>query len=432
MTIMISARAFLNGLFRLIKGDITRAMKRNTENSPLRLLVLPFLLGTAPVICFIAMPPPFAFALAFFFLCALCIWVLRTVKTPSIKNAALCFLTLSLSFFIAEAWLGTKAWNKDNARKEAKLQEQSGPRVVSTRVAPDGESFTASKDYFFNADPKLGYGPKPMAVRLHAVKECGETFAYDVVYSTLPSGWRVTPQQAHAKTAVVVFGCSFAWGEGLEDNETFPWLLGERLGPDYQVFNFGIQGYGSHHMLAWIEHGILRDISQNYDKVLVFYSTIRGHELRSMGYSLWDAYGPWYDFEKGKIVRKGIFADKRSSLRPYTDAVLGKSQIYRTFLTTKFYPRWMRFKHHAGIIAEASRIVQEKYAGTFTAVLWPGVLFKEALDEEGLAVIDLTDSFPNWNEDHDAYRIPCDSHPNARAAHIVADVLYKFIHTRQQ
>ncbi|MDR0339173.1 MAG: hypothetical protein LBH65_02725, partial [Desulfovibrio sp.] len=251
---------------------------------------------------------------------------------------------------------------------------------------------------------------------------------YSVTYGVLPSGWRVTPQHPEASTAVVVFGCSFAFGEGLEDEQSFPWQLAERLGPGYQVFNFGFPGYGAHHMLSWIESGILDDIAARYSKVHVFYSTIRGHELRGLGYSQWDPYGPWYGFDKGRIVRKGVFADDISPLRPATDALFGKSLLYRKFLKTKLIPHFLRFKHHAAIIKEADRQSRRIAGAPLTAVLWPRVLFAEAIREEGVDILDLSPLFPDWENGPDKYRLhPSDGHPNALAASIVAKALADYV-----
>ncbi|MDL2272755.1 phage holin family protein [Desulfovibrio sp. OttesenSCG-928-I05] len=411
--------------------------KQNNHNSRSAVPV-PVLLA-AGLGCAFLLPPPWAFALMFLLFTVAFAWWIAAARGNAAKNIALCFLTLSLALLAGEGWLGFSAWKKGTIHQQTQSLEPAAPAsaapVVPAPVIPteDGavwdlpEEYMQLGEYFFRNDPNLGYGPRPIAGRMHVAKECSDQMAYDVVYTTLPSGWRVTPQHSAARKAVVLFGCSFTWGEGLNDHDTFAWKLGEMLGPDTQVFNFGIQGYGSHHMLAWIEQGLLADIAAHYDSVQVFYSTIRGHELRSMGYSQWDPSGPWYGFEKGRIVRKGVFADNISSLRPYTDAVFGKSMIYRKIQSTKFIPRWMRFKHHAGIIREADRRVEELCGTRLTAMLWPEVLFKEELEAEGVAMLDLDPLFPDWDEQHDKYRIPCDSHPNALANDIVARAIYDYL-----
>jgi len=46
------------------------------------------------------------------------------------------------------------------------------------------------------------------------------------------------------KDGIWIFGCSFTYGLGLNDDETFPWLLQERL-PEYEVVSFAQSGYGT-------------------------------------------------------------------------------------------------------------------------------------------------------------------------------------------
>jgi hypothetical protein len=67
----------------------------------------------------------------------------------------------------------------------------------------------------------------------------------------LPSGRRITHpldtyDGSHRKPEIWIFGCSWTYGWSLSDEETFPWLLQERF-PEYEVVNFGMDGYGTTH-----------------------------------------------------------------------------------------------------------------------------------------------------------------------------------------
>ncbi len=65
-------------------------------------------------------------------------------------------------------------------------------------------------------------------------------------------GYRVTGPPAEGeeppRPEVWVFGCSVTHGWGLNDAETFPWLLQEAF-PAFRVRNLGIPGYGTVHSL---------------------------------------------------------------------------------------------------------------------------------------------------------------------------------------
>jgi hypothetical protein len=62
------------------------------------------------------------------------------------------------------------------------------------------------------------------------------------------NGLRITHPLAKGtpgnKKEIWIFGCSFTHGWGLNDEETYPWLLQRGL-PEYEVVNFGVDGYGT-------------------------------------------------------------------------------------------------------------------------------------------------------------------------------------------
>ena len=364
------------------------------------------------------------------------------MQNNRIKNLLLSLTAVMVIFFAAELYFSIEAWRKDGPVQQPQItapKETSNPTAAGAKPlaeapgAPDSTPqqdtpFLTYEEYVLRGDPLIGYGPRPIEGRIHARLLSGDELVYDVVYSTLPSGWRVTPQNSGAETAVVIFGCSFTWGEGLADEETYPWKLAELLGSQYQVFNFGFQGYGSHHMLAHLENGILDDLAARYKKVYAFYTTIRGHELRCTGYSQWDPSGPWYGFEDDRIARKGVFADSISPLRPYTDALFSGSMTYQKILKTKFMPRYYRFKLHAGIIKEADRLIAESCGSRLVVILWPQVAFKEEIEAEKMPLLDLSSSFPDYDDNRDRYRLhPTDGHPNAAAAAITSEAIAEYI-----
>ncbi len=51
----------------------------------------------------------------------------------------------------------------------------------------------------------------------------------------------------NTKSPVILFGCSFTFGAGLNDNETFSYKLSKYTGRN--VYNRGLSGYGVQHML---------------------------------------------------------------------------------------------------------------------------------------------------------------------------------------
>ena len=55
------------------------------------------------------------------------------------------------------------------------------------------------------------------------------------------------------KSEFVIFtGCSFVFGEGVNDNQTLPYLYGKQ-NPAVRCYNYGFPGYGTQQMLAVLQ-----------------------------------------------------------------------------------------------------------------------------------------------------------------------------------
>lgn len=100
-------------------------------------------------------------------------------------------------------------------------------------------------------DPRLGYANRPGISGDH------ETPYFDVTYTIDDRGCRITPDPEHPIGEILFLGCSFTFGLGVEDEETFPYLLGARYWTDYKVYNLSTPGWGTAHaylnLIAWLE-----------------------------------------------------------------------------------------------------------------------------------------------------------------------------------
>ena len=102
---------------------------------------------------------------------------------------------------------------------------------------------------WFMKHPTLGYSliPGKFIITL------GSRYSFNVTH--LPNTLRITHpidgylNKDKQKEEIWIFGCSFTHGWGLNDEETYPWLLQERF-PEYEIVNFGVGGYGTIHSLT--------------------------------------------------------------------------------------------------------------------------------------------------------------------------------------
>ncbi|MDX1959903.1 MAG: hypothetical protein SFU98_15135 [Leptospiraceae bacterium] len=105
------------------------------------------------------------------------------------------------------------------------------------------------------------------------------------------------------KPEIWIFGCSFTWGQGLSDHETYPYLVQSNL-QDYKVTNFGENGYGNHHALVEIEKSLIK-LNKTPPKAIVV-SYIEWHEDRNTAEAYYvSALEDFQHFKKG-VIRKAF------------------------------------------------------------------------------------------------------------------------------
>ncbi len=213
-----------------------------------------------------------SFALVFLGLTLLCLAPigLRRMATPATVAASV-FATLA----ILEAAL-------------AVLRPAESP--ASTRIAERYREGMAMTD--------LGPLPAAGAYPIREVSRDGETL-FDVTYTIGPDGFRVTPATPDDEAGRLdLFGCSFAFGEGLEDDETLAFALARSLGAE--AANFGIIGGGPHQALALFESDVESEAEVN---VLL---TAPWHAQRVACKPSWSGGAPRFRLAAGGPVRDGV------------------------------------------------------------------------------------------------------------------------------
>ena len=163
-------------------------------------------------------------------------------------------------------------------------------------------------------DDRLGFANKPGAVGRH------RKASFDVTYTIDDHGCRTTPNPENSKGDILCLGGSFTFGLGVEDDQAFPYLLGERYWTDYKVHNLSTTGWGTSHaylnLLEWLE--------KRPPPRLVLYGWIPAHKTRNYIRSDWVRHlgRPWnteesdfrtedlrrhphFEIEGGRLVFKG-------------------------------------------------------------------------------------------------------------------------------
>ena len=274
---------------------------------------------------------------------------------------------------------------------------------------------------YFRRDPDLGYAPA-LGVRVRAQRFHRGRPVYDVHYTIDDHGLRRSGGDTTGP-AVLFFGGSFTFGEGVEDEETLPAVLAEALTGKARVLNAGFHGYGPHQMLRALELGRYDPLAPD-GVVHVVYQGLSGHVGRVAGRATWDIGGPRYEVVGGDVRYTGPF-------RPWLSARFA-SVLNRFGPTRDLRASWLR----AGpddverdralfveVVVRSAEIVRERWGAAFTVVYWdePGADLAERLRARGVAVIEVSDLL--GGRARVPYLLPMDLHPNAKGHRAIGEAL---------
>lgn len=310
------------------------------------------------------------------------------------------------------------------------------PSLANPGNADDSEhskhlsSSKADGKFFYEHDPMLGYA-HPRGKRLAQRKIHGRELVYDILCTLDDDGRRITPCHPQAQNAVLLFGDSFTFGDGLQDDETFAWRLAGILGSDWQVFNYGVSGYGAHQALGLIEFGRIPFdlLTKDYRKIYAFFLTIQDHPRRACRYF---SFGPEYDLCQGGARYLGQL--------PLSRGERFARLLQASTLAETFYPLLVNSSATELHVAILKKCMEEFRARgiAFEVLVWPDFRgMMEKLNAAGIPAVSLGDDFGIkggfWHSTPEKWRISrWDRHPNADAANIIAGAIFGAIRQLQQ
>lgn len=342
-------------------------------------------------------------------------WLQIQCKSKSLWLARASGALVALSIFIGFYLVAQGVCGWLNSRKEA--------RTIREGTHSEGTSYRSSRI--------LGHTPRPNVTSGARLTVDGEVI-FDYTYHTDAFRRRITPDSSSTlvrEAAVVFFGDSYTFGEGVNDDETLPNQFA-RQRPDLAVYNYAFSGYGPNHMLARLESMSTRaEVPE--PRVVGVYVFIPNHVRRVIGaFSVisWSRHSPYYLLgDDGLPTRVGSFQGERLRLTKCYDFLKG-DQVLK-YLALDLPPR-LSNEHHAlseAIIAKAAERFSAQFeGGEFYVVLYPSSPEDEfpahetgkRLSVRGLRVLDYTDLLPAPAEDH--FYLPHDSHPRPSAHALVA------------
>lgn len=297
---------------------------------------------------------------------------------------------------------------------------------------PDNRHHVETIDDYVDPHEALGYAPRPGA-QTYARKFYGDQLVYDVTYTFDENGHRVSMADRREGGAALFFGCSFTFGEGVDDQHAMPYRAGEHAA-QYRVHNLAFSGYGPHQMLAAIEHGLVDDL--DVEPRVAVYLGLLHHVNRCAGLAVWDRRGPRYELTgDGDVRYVGPFSreTKTSAVMDEIKYQLRKSQVARRILDRPAPVGPEHVELYLGIVERSATLMKQKFPDcAFHVLLWdsPDNPLREpvlqGLRERGLRVHLVSDIHPDLPRD--GFRLsPHDPHPNAEAHDLIGRYVAKHI-----
>lgn len=129
---------------------------------------------------------------------------------------------------------------------------------------------------------------------------------YEAFYTFDEFGRRNTENIEHPKTKVgIFFGDAICFGEGLNDNKTFPYYY-QYFNPEYKCYNYGFLGHGFGQMLLQIESDDFKNQFKDKEGDVIF--LYRDDAIKnSCGKVSWNENFPKYKIIDDKLKLDGFF-----------------------------------------------------------------------------------------------------------------------------
>ena len=312
---------------------------------------------------------------------------------------------------------------------------------ISETILLHREKLAADTRHYDGAPPVkndwLGSAFRPSSV-IHAWHREGDRLLFDVRYTNDSFGLRIGPPLSveRPKGTVLFFGCSYAYGEGLNDEATLPYQVGVASGGSYRILNFAGGGYGPHQMLSSLEHGLVDRVVGGDSVRYAVYEAIPEHVLRAVGRVPFQRHAPRYRIANdGKLVFAGHFDDRSPNRLKRVGQEFERSALYR-FMAYQVPRLWpvpdSDLRTYLAIVSRSRDILRTKYPNIrFEVLLWGDGRDLEqriatGLDRLGIPVQRVPEILPHFDEylHGSRYRVsPDDIHPDSIANAILARYL---------
>ncbi len=269
---------------------------------------------------------------------------------------------------------------------------------------------------------------RPETFRVYATPpgDTGTKF-YDVAYTFDEHGNRLTTGGGKDADTYLFFGDSFTFGEGVENDETFPQQFSNAMGGGYTVLNLAYSGFGPQHMLRQLETRSFA--GQVTGKVRrAFFLTIPDHLNRVVGTSWYRRNFPRYTRDAdGRAEYRGTFWDNPLiPILSYVTEMGGLPSKIALGIQARIDSVPERIALTGQIFAQAAEILKKEYGVELVILVWdrwPTEDLDKALAAHHFEAIRLSQLFGDYTMDGIEIKPGIDGHPTGKAHGMIARFL---------
>lgn len=286
----------------------------------------------------------------------------------------------------------------------------------------------ASPATYFEADSLLGYKLSPGNYQL-----CYQNgFSFEARHDSL--GHRVTQAQplAHKLPLYQFYGCSFTYGQGLHDDQSYPYKLQAML-PAIEIVNKAVPGYGIHQ--SWLQMQAAMRAGERPQKIILAYASFhdeRNTFCRQYRKKLIPSQ-PFIEEVVFPYLHKAPRAEEayQYDYRPYAyEHFVGAQHSAILHLLERIYDRLQYLllgsrRYSYALIHDMARLCEAHQIDFVLAGVMPDVSTRRLLryfEQEGLTVVDISVDLTEPGQS----LAPYDSHPSELAHRHYADQLADF------
>ncbi|MBL7799969.1 MAG: hypothetical protein JNL95_04515 [Chitinophagales bacterium] len=222
-------------------------------------------------------------------------------------------------------------------------------------------------------DPMYGYA-YPRSSKRHEIVYQQDSLLLEVSYNFDSLGRRKTYcPSTHQSKSILFFGCSFTYGDGVNDRETLPSQYAD-LDSSVSVYNYAIDGWGPQQTYLQISKRNL-SIETYSDTALGIYVWIDDHIKRAALYKShyqgWTQFFPCFTLENNVLKYKGSF-EKAYPLKGFLFELLNNSLFFKNIEIPSHETKQDYALVTALLKASRDRFSQQFKQGKFVVFIYPG------------------------------------------------------------